>query len=144
MFFILVGIGDEDNDLKTAEMIIRQCQHYQFNVYVVNIMKYYFQNNNILPEENSTTGVIDCINRSSKCNIKDILHQMTPTSSNDIEKRIKQNIFIRVASELKCKYIFTAETTTTLAINLLSNLAIGRGSQVENDVVSIHLLLKQN
>lgn len=141
---MLLGIGDKENDLKTAETILRQCQHYQFNVYIVNIMKYYFQNNNTLPEENSTIGVIDCINSSSKCNIKDILYQVTPTSSNDIEKIIKQNIFIRVASELKCKYIFTAETTTTLAINLLSNLAIGRGSQVENDVVSIHLLLKQN
>ncbi|KPI94851.1 Cytoplasmic tRNA 2-thiolation protein 2 [Papilio xuthus] len=48
--------------------------------------------------------------------------------------KIKHDTFRRVAKECQCNFIFTAETTTTLAVNLLSNLAIGRGSQVEYDI----------
>ncbi|CAH2050379.1 unnamed protein product, partial [Iphiclides podalirius] len=133
-FLHLTGIEQKEHDLKTAELIIRQCQHYNFNIYVVNISKFYLQNNNTLPEQNSTTEIINWTVSDPEANIKEILKKLTPTTSNDVEKRIKRDIFIRVASELQCKYIFTAETTTTLAINLLSNLVIGRGSQVENDV----------
>lgn len=51
--------------------------------------------------------------------------------------KIKRNLFLRAADELNCKIIFTAESTTQLAKRLLTNLALGRGSQVENDIVSI-------
>lgn len=65
-----------------------------------------------------------------------ILKSMPSTACNDFMNKVKRSLFIRYAQLLDCKYVFTAETTSTLAVNLLSNLASGRGSQVENDIVS--------
>lgn len=65
------------------------------------------------------------------------INKMPSTISNDLYPKIKRSLFIRYAKLLGCSFVFTAETTTTLASNLLSNLALGRGSQVQNDVVSI-------
>lgn len=65
------------------------------------------------------------------------INKMPSTISNDVYTKIKRSLFIRYAKLLSCNLVFTAETTTTLASNLLSNLALGRGSQVQNDVVSV-------
>ncbi|CAK1602012.1 unnamed protein product [Parnassius mnemosyne] len=133
-FLHITGLGEKENDITVAELIIKQCQSYNFNVYIVNICEYYFQRNNTLPSVNSVTDVHNWTELNSNTNLKSILGKMTSTSSNDIEMKIKHDIFIRAAKQLKCDFIFTAETTTTLAVNLLSNLAIGRGSQVQDDI----------
>ncbi|VVC87503.1 unnamed protein product [Leptidea sinapis] len=57
-----------------------------------------------------------------------------PTAKLDYEAKIKQNLYYEVAKEMECNLIFTGETNTTLAQNLLSNIVMGRGSQVENDI----------
>ncbi|XP_026731275.1 cytoplasmic tRNA 2-thiolation protein 2 [Trichoplusia ni] len=59
---------------------------------------------------------------------------MPATAANDYLLKIKRDLFLKYAKKLNCTAIFTAETTNTLAINLLCNIAIGRGSQVQNDV----------
>ncbi|CAG4978810.1 unnamed protein product [Parnassius apollo] len=133
-FLHITGLGEKENDIKVAELVIKQCQSYNFNVYIVNICEYYFQSNNTLPSVNNVTDANNWTKLNPNTNLKNILSKMTSTSSNDIEMKIKHDIFIRAAKQLKCDYIFTAETTTTLAVNLLSNLAIGRGSQVQDDI----------
>lgn len=70
-------------------------------------------------------------------NSKIILSNVPPSIGQDVVAKMKQNVFVKVSKGLDCKSIFTAETTTTLATKLLSNIAIGRGSQIENDIVSI-------
>lgn len=72
------------------------------------------------------------------------INKMPSTISNDMYPKIKRSLFIRYAKLLGCNFIFTAETTTTLASNLLSNLALGRGSQVQNDVVSVIFIQYKN
>ncbi|XP_014356131.2 cytoplasmic tRNA 2-thiolation protein 2 [Papilio machaon] len=131
-FLHLTGFGEEETDHKVAELVINQCKSYKFNVYIVNISKFYFQKSNTLPDINSLAETNT--EQDLKTNLKNILKKVTPTSSNDIETKIKHDTFRRVAKECQCNFIFTAETTTTLAVNLLSNLAIGRGSQVEYDI----------
>lgn len=71
----------------------------------------------------------------------DMINSMTPSAATDFLLKIKRNLLVEYAKQLKCYTVFTAETTNTLAINLLSNLAIGRGSQVQNDIVSTDILL---
>lgn len=132
--FLFLGFGEKETDHKVAEFVINQCNSYKFSVYIVNFNKFYFQKSNTLPDVNSLSETsTDC---ELKTKLQNVLSKVTPTSSNDIETKIKHDTFRRVAKECQCNFIFTAETTTTLAVNLLSNLAIGRGSQVEHDIVS--------
>lgn len=107
---------------------------YNFDIYFVHISEYITStklllNINNKPEEDDE--------RNKK--FESILNSMPATACNDFIKKVKRSLFIRCAELLHCKYVFTAETTTSLAINLLSNITIGRGSQVQNDVVSIYL-----
>lgn len=132
--FLFLGFGEKETDHKVAEFVINQCNSYKFSVYIVNFNKFCFQKSNTLPDVNSLSETsTDC---ELKTKLQNVLSKVTPTSSNDIETKIKHDTFRRVAKECQCNFIFTAETTTTLAVNLLSNLAIGRGSQVEHDIVS--------
>lgn len=86
---------------------------------------------NCLPEVNC-----DVVNQ-----FQSMLKSMPPTSMNDFLLKIRRTLFIKYAKLLQCNIVFTAETSNTLAINLLCNLAVGRGSQVQNDIVRpIYLL----
>lgn len=92
-----------------------------------------YMNTNIeLPEPNCTPDIDETVLRE----FHNMMTSMPPTAANDFLLKVKRNLFVKLAKQLKCNAIFTAETTTTLATNLLCNLAIGRGSQVQNDIVS--------
>lgn len=109
-----------DNDTTVnIKTINDHCNNYGFSVKVINI-KEYLKNNNLY------NSMSDC---SSNVNYPS-------TIKYDIQKNLKRSIFFQTAKELQCKIIFTAETNTSLAKKLLSNIAIGRGSQVEHDTVS--------
>jgi len=45
----------------------------------------------------------------------------------------------RLAELLKCTRILTAENEHKLSIRLLSNVALGRGSQIALDIVNRHI-----
>ncbi|ENN75847.1 hypothetical protein YQE_07576, partial [Dendroctonus ponderosae] len=57
----------------------------------------------------------------NKTNRRQLLHIM------------KRNILLTVAKQLNCKYIFTPELSMDIASSLLTNIALGRGSQVPDD-----------
>lgn len=109
----------ENDSTENTTIINEYCNKYGFSVKVLN-MKEYLKNNNV---ENKMS---DCLSKNNY-----------PSSIKyDIEKNLKRYIFLQVAKELNCRIIFTAETNTSLAKKLLSNISIGRGSQVEHDTVS--------
>lgn len=122
--------GDNSKDL--AESIIKQCQKYHFNVYIVHLAVY-MNTNFILPELNC----IPDIEENDAIAFCNMLNSMPPSAATDYLLKIKRNLLVEYAKLLKCNAVFTAETTNTLAINLLTNLVVGRGSQVQNDIVSI-------
>ncbi|KAM3967916.1 cytosolic thiouridylase subunit 2 [Aphomia sociella] len=125
----LIGPGNTEENVKVANSIIKTCKSYNFNVYVVHMAEY-VRDNSIAENIN----VIPAMDSDSQNKFCTILNSLPPTARNDFLMKVKQNLYIRSAKELCCKFVFTAETTTTLAINLLSNLTVGRGSQVHNDV----------
>ncbi|XP_075972421.1 cytosolic thiouridylase subunit 2 [Anticarsia gemmatalis] len=117
------------DDTTIAESVLEQCKHLNFNIHMVHISDYM----------NSThrTLAVNCIPRAEQDvekTFQNMLNSMPPTAVNDFIIKIKRHLYIKYAEHLQCNTIFTAETTNTLAINLLSNLAIGRGSQVQNDI----------
>lgn len=119
-----------DDDSKClAESLIRQCERYNFDVYVVHLAVY-MNSNYELPQANTLQ---DC-NDNERQAFKDMMNSMPPSAANDYLLKIKRNLLVEFAKKLNCSVIFTAETTNTLAVNLLSNLAIGRGSQVQYDI----------
>lgn len=111
---------------------MKQCQKYNFHVHFVHISDY-LNSDSLLLEANQIVSVKE----EDKKEFTTLLNSMSATAANDYLLKVKRHLFIKYAKQLNCTAIFTAETTNTLAINLLCNLAIGRGSQVQNDVVSI-------
>lgn len=114
-----------------TESLLKLCRLYNFDIYIVHISDYITPNKQ-LPDVN--TILEEDQDKNEK--FQSILKNMPATACYDFVKKVKRSLFIKYAKLLHCKFVFTAETTTGLAINLLSNLAIGRGSQVQNDVVS--------
>ncbi|KAL3268076.1 hypothetical protein HHI36_007205 [Cryptolaemus montrouzieri] len=53
--------------------------------------------------------------------------------TNDLKNINKRKILIDVAKKLNCKFIFTPEISTDIASQLLSNVALGRGSHIPLD-----------
>lgn len=119
-FFLHVYNGDYE----VAENIIKQCKNYDFNVYVVNTT----DTNNSLE-----INTIPTINLEANKYLT-LLNGATPTAYNDLFTKTERLIYIKYAKLLQCNFIFTAETTYTLASNLLCSISVGRGSQVENCV----------
>ncbi|XP_039759755.1 cytoplasmic tRNA 2-thiolation protein 2-B [Pararge aegeria] len=125
-FFLHIIETATEDAIRKANIIIDQCKKHNFNLYVININEYY-STNNVLPKPNIITQTKTEALNNMKLNVSTTIYH-------DAIVKIKRNLFLRVASELSCKIIFTAETTTQLAKRLLTNLAIGRGSQVEYDI----------
>lgn len=100
-------------------------------MYVIHLYDYLNQYP-ALPKANHITNV----NNEADIQFGAMINNMPPTAANDFLLRIKRTLFVKYAKILECNIVFTAETTNTLATNLLCNLAAGRGSQVQNDIVS--------
>ncbi|XP_046965490.1 cytoplasmic tRNA 2-thiolation protein 2 [Vanessa cardui] len=124
-YFLHIIERDSDGE-EISKVIAEQCKNYNFNLTVVNMDEYF--NKNILSNE------FTMINHHQTSISKNILSNIPTSISEDMLTKMKQNIFIKISKQLKCRIVFTAETTTLLATRLLSNIAIGRGSQVENDI----------
>lgn len=121
--------------MNQAQKIIDQCRKQNFNIHIAQISEYMKPSSELLEP-----CCIPSKNIKLDEEFSNFINKMPSTISNDLYPKIKRSLFIRYAKLLGCSFVFTAETTTTLASNLLSNLVLGRGSQVQNDVVSIVLL----
>jgi hypothetical protein len=122
----------ENGDNIVARNIIKQCNDkYECNIHLSHISEY-TEPKKIKMQINS----IPEIDKNRQMQLERLLNKMQETTKNDFLSKIKRELFISCAKELNCNYIFTAETTPKLALNLLSNLSLGRGSQVQYDVVS--------
>lgn len=117
--------------MNRAQKIIDQCIRYNFNVHVAHVSDYMDPDCKL-----HGTNCVPAKNMKLEDKFSSYINKMPSTISNDLYPKIKRNLFIRYAKLLECNFVFTAETTTKLASNLLSNIALGRGSQVQNDVVS--------
>lgn len=125
--FILHLLDNEETGY--AKSILEQCRKYNFDVYIMHLSDY-LNKSHQLPKVNC----IPQVNLEVVREFQKMLKSMPPTAANDFLIKIKRDLFITFAKLLHYKYVFTAETTNTLAINLLCNIAVGRGSQIQNDI----------
>lgn len=121
--------------MNQARKIIDQCRKRNSHVQITHISEYMAPNSELLE-----SYCLPSKNIKLEEEFSNYINKMPSTISNDLYLKMKRSLFIRYAKLLGCNFVFTAETTTTLASNLLSNLALGRGSQVQNDVVSMVFL----
>lgn len=56
------------------------------------------------------------------------------SSRQDLIVTSRNDVLRQIASKLSCKYVFISDIALTLAKRLLSNISLGRGSSVANDV----------
>lgn len=125
----------DDSALNQAQKIIEHCRKRHLNIHLAHISEYMEPSSKLLEP-----FCLPSKNTKLEEEFSNYINKMPSTISNDLYPKIKRSLFIRYAKLLGCNFVFTAETTTTLASNLLSNLAMGRGSQVQNDVVSVAFL----
>lgn len=125
----ITGFTSEDKDTELLNTIKDKCTKYGFDLYTVHISNDF--NDNIVVPING--GVVttsqDVINRFNSKKTK-----MSKTEWNDFIEKKKQKLYVKMACILQCSCVFTGETTTTLACNLLSNIGLGRGAQLHHDV----------
>nr|CAD7423817.1 unnamed protein product [Timema monikensis] len=56
------------------------------------------------------------------------------TSKEDLLMKLRNQLLVRVAKELKCSKVFVGESSTRLAVKILTNVALGRGAHLSLDV----------
>ncbi|XP_044755360.1 cytoplasmic tRNA 2-thiolation protein 2-A [Coccinella septempunctata] len=61
---------------------------------------------------------------------KESFFKTSQTLSNDLEKIYGRKLLISAAKKLNCKFIFTPELSTDIASQILSDVALGRGSHI--------------
>lgn len=86
-----------------------------------------------LIEQVSTEDVADVIAKEAK--FLDMFNSLQSLSSRQDLLAIKRNDLLRHAAAVtKCQYVFLSDISITLATRLLTNMSLGRGSSVANDV----------
>lgn len=67
--------------------------------------------------------------------IPNILNSLADDSArNELLRRLRHRLFILAARKLKCNKIFVADGATNIAINILSDISLGRGAQLSPDI----------
>lgn len=92
-----------------------------------------FINNIPLINEITKTQIEDIIS-SEQTFLKTLNLTTSLTSRQDFIVTSRNDVLKQVATNLGCKYVFLSDITITLAKRLLSNISLGRGSSVANDV----------
>ncbi|XP_066260815.1 cytoplasmic tRNA 2-thiolation protein 2-A-like [Euwallacea similis] len=59
--------------------------------------------------------------------------QITNSNKHEALNIFRRDVLIAVAKKLQCKFIFTPELSVEIASSLLTNMSLGRGSQVPDD-----------
>uniref|UniRef100_A0A1B6KH68 Cytoplasmic tRNA 2-thiolation protein 2 n=1 Tax=Graphocephala atropunctata TaxID=36148 RepID=A0A1B6KH68_9HEMI len=82
--------------------------------------------------ENFINGGSNLIETSNLCALFESISDIT--SKMDLLCKLRYNLLIQVAKALGCNKMFTAETADDLAVRLMTNVSLGRGSQLPYDV----------
>lgn len=56
------------------------------------------------------------------------------TAKEDLLKVLRRQLLLLASQELMCNRLFTAQSSTDLAIQILTDVSLGRGSEMHNDV----------
>lgn len=129
--YLFPGLKKGVDDLSITNTLIEKCRHYKFHMYAAHISEYVLKNTEIVE-----VNTIPPVNSKAKREFEALIENMPISSKDDFLMKVLRELFIRYAKILKCSYVFTAETSDTLAMNLLLNISNGRGSQVQHDIVS--------
>ncbi|XP_075215462.1 cytosolic thiouridylase subunit 2 isoform X2 [Lycorma delicatula] len=104
-------------------------KRFNFNSYTANIECIFYTNDKTYYDLNielPITSDSELYNMFSKIKC--------PTSKEDILIKLRNNFLLKIASDLGCNKILTAETLVNTASKLLSNISLGRGAQLPFDI----------
>ncbi|GLV32861.1 uncharacterized protein CBL_00432 [Carabus blaptoides fortunei] len=115
--------------LAIAKNVTHEISSYNFPGYVTSLHnfindfnaepKYYELNNNLIVE-----------NLLSNANSK----SRNRTQYDDVMEVSRRQLIIQMAKQLSCRVVFTPEISVDVAVKMLSNLSLGRGSHLSLDV----------
>lgn len=95
------------------------------------------------------TSLSECLNADSDVNVykldnytcednddlNNLFDQLTnDTAKQDLLKKLRHRLIASVAKKLECGKVFLGNDATNLAVDILSNVAVGRGAQLAVDV----------
>ena len=81
-----------------------------------------------------TLAQVEDIIISEQTFLKTLNSTISLTSRQDFIITSRNDVLRQIASNLSCQYVFLSDITLTLAKRLISNISLGRGSSVANDV----------
>ncbi|CAF4792259.1 unnamed protein product [Pieris macdunnoughi] len=127
VFLHVNGIVSTDDSV--CNLIMNQCKKYNVDLISMNISSMITEYKN----DNEADTTVKS-NNFRMPTINNFVNKISPSAEKDFLSRIRQKVFYKMAKDLECNSIFTSETNTKLSAKLLSNIVMGRGSQIENDI----------
>lgn len=108
--------------------VLRDVELFEFQVHFVSFKNFVLNNDVVISDGNLIISDND----------KDELNKIFPkgtskTAKKEILGMYRRNMLVATAKKLNCKFVFTPDLSMSIASNLLTNIALGRGSQVPDD-----------
>ncbi|XP_045527710.1 cytoplasmic tRNA 2-thiolation protein 2-A isoform X2 [Pieris brassicae] len=127
VFLHVNGIVSTDDSV--CNFITNQCKKYNVDLISMNISSMITEYKNYNEADTTVKN-----NNFRMPTINNFINKISPSAEKDFLSRIRQKVLYKMAKDLECNSIFTSETNTKLSAKLLSNIVMGRGSQIENDI----------
>nr|XP_022917633.1 cytoplasmic tRNA 2-thiolation protein 2 [Onthophagus taurus] len=122
-----LSLEERKNVLKT---ISEHVNHFNFKLYMVSFGDYIKTGQLTLFESWNTIKLSEDNN-----DIYEILKEKTKlTYQKEIFHIFERDLLIKSAKSLGCSFIFTTDLTADIAVNLLTNVSLGRGNQLPLDI----------
>ncbi|KAL1498303.1 hypothetical protein ABEB36_009121 [Hypothenemus hampei] len=114
--------------IEIVEKVKKEISWFKFQVNLVSFADSVCNNNIVISQMNLE------LHENNKENINSILKKhINRTNKKEVLNILRRNILISIAKKLNCRYIITPELSVDIATNLLTNICLGKGSQVPDD-----------
>ncbi|KAH0534459.1 cytoplasmic tRNA 2-thiolation protein 2 [Cotesia glomerata] len=123
-------------DKKTSiDSIITLIKSFGFPGYVTSLSEIYNPELKIKSIHNIDEINYNYCQQASEESLKNLFQALTnKTAKQELLKKLRLTLLASVARNLQCSKVFLADSATSLAVDILSNVAVGRGAQLSLDV----------
>lgn len=122
------NIPEGNNRSLILNNINDEAKRFQIPIFFSSLVDYYKVDDVCI-----TDKIEDVLSNTQDNNVVDKVFKTSETLVNDLENIYRRRLLISAAKKLNCKYIFSPEISTDIASQILSDVALGRGSQIPSN-----------
>ncbi|KAF2905089.1 hypothetical protein ILUMI_01073 [Ignelater luminosus] len=121
------------------ENVNKEIQYFNFPCYFISFVQYVLHPEDLQSHTHQNYEEI-IINEEDALNIKSVVKKKCNlTVQQEVFKVFEQDLLIKTAKLLKCKFIFTSDLGIDIASQLLTSISLGRGSNAAFDIGTVDL-----